>query len=78
MIARAVHHIILTVYTMDLLVICEALKAAAKRGVRVEVVADRGHTLTGSTVAMVERMIACSRSPSSTDERCVWKLRHST
>ena len=58
MITKAVRHIIMTVYTMDLLVICEALKAAAKRGVKVEVVADHGHTLTGSTVAMVERMKA--------------------
>jgi phosphatidylserine/phosphatidylglycerophosphate/cardiolipin synthase-like enzyme len=58
LITKAVRNVIMTVYTYDLLVICEALKSAARRGVKVEVIADYGHTLTGTTVAMVERMKA--------------------
>jgi len=58
LITKAVRNVIMTVYTYDLLVLCEALKAAASRGVKVEVIADYGHTLTGTTVAMVERMKA--------------------
>ncbi len=56
LITKAVKNIIMTVYTYDLLVIGDALKTAAGRGVKVEVIADYGHTLTGTTVAMVERM----------------------
>ena len=56
LITKAVKNIIMTVYTYDLLVIGDALKSAAGRGVKVEVIADYGHTLTGTTVAMVERM----------------------
>ena len=56
LITGAVRRIIMTVYTFDLLVICDALKDAARRGVEVELIADHGHTLTGATMAMVERL----------------------
>jgi len=46
----------LTAFTFDLLLITEALKAAAERGVRVEVFADRGHAMRGATQQMMERL----------------------
>ena len=55
LIGKAVSRIVLTAYTYDLVVITNALKEAAIRGVTVTVIGDHGHTLTGATAAMVER-----------------------
>ena len=56
LVTGALCRVIMTVYTFDLLVICDALKDATRRGVEVELIADHGHTLTGATMAMVERL----------------------
>ena len=56
MCSRAEDAITLTGFTFDLLVLCEALKAAAVRGVPVEVYVDKSHSMSGSTLAMMERL----------------------
>jgi len=56
MCSRATDAITLTGFTLDLLVLCEALKAAALRGVPVEVYVDKNHSMTGTTVAMMDRL----------------------
>ena len=55
LIGKALFRIVLTCFTFDLAVITEALGAAAQRGVDTTVIADRSHTLTGQTKAMVDR-----------------------
>ena len=56
LIGKAEFRIVLTAYTFDLLMITEALKAAAARDVVVTVICDTNHTLTGTTAAMVSRL----------------------
>ena len=48
----------LTAYTLDLLTLTEALGQTAMRGVQVQVLADRGHSLKGTTLAQMERLDA--------------------
>ena len=52
LVSRAVHEVVLTAFTFDFAPLGEALKEAAARGVRVTVLADHGHTLSGTTQAM--------------------------
>jgi len=46
---------VLTAYTFDLDIITEASKEAALRGVDMTVIGDHGHTISGSTKAMVAK-----------------------
>ena len=48
--------VVLTAFTFDFAPLVEALKEAAARGVRVTVLTDHGHTLTGSTQAVPARL----------------------
>ena len=47
---------ILTAFTFDLLMICEALNEAAARGVQVKVYMDGKHSLAGTTAMQMDRL----------------------
>ena len=58
-VGKAVHRVLMTGFTFDLLIITQAVQAlieAAQRGVDVVIVLDYSHTLTGSTMWMVDRL----------------------
>jgi len=53
---KAKERAILTAFTLDLLVVCNALVEAAQRGVQAQLFVDKGHSLKGSTSAQMERL----------------------
>ena len=55
---KAQHFACLTAYTLDLLVLTEALVQTSMSGVQVQVLVDRGHSLKGTTSAQMERLDA--------------------
>jgi phosphatidylserine/phosphatidylglycerophosphate/cardiolipin synthase-like enzyme len=56
LIMKALKTIVLTCFTFDLAELLELLIAASKRGIRVTVCADEGHTYTGRTTFQAQRM----------------------
>jgi phosphatidylserine/phosphatidylglycerophosphate/cardiolipin synthase-like enzyme len=46
----------LTAFTLDLLIVCNAMVEAAQRGVQSQLFVDRGHSLKGSTSAQMDRL----------------------
>ena len=56
LVGRARHRVILTAFTYDLLVVTQALKQAASRGVLVSVVVDQQHVLNGVTTDMIDQL----------------------
>jgi len=63
LLGRVKERAILTAFTLDLLVLCSALSAAAQlSGVRVQVYVDKSHSLKGSTSAQMDRLQLLRRS----------------
>ena len=58
MIGRSLSDIILTAFTFDLADMVDALNAACQRGVKVKVLVDRSHALSGTTQNMPNRLAA--------------------
>ena len=58
MIGRALTDIVLTAFTFDLADMADALIAACQRGVKVKVLVDRSHALSGTTQNMPSRLAA--------------------
>ena len=54
--SKALHFIMLTAFTFDLLVIVTALIEAAQRGVHVQVFVDQGHSMKGTTAEQMNRL----------------------
>jgi len=53
---KAKERAILTAFTLDLLVMCNALVEAAQRGVQAQLFVDKSHSLKGSTSAQMDRL----------------------
>ena len=58
MIGNSMSEIILTAFTFDLADLVDALNAACQRGVRVKVLVDKSHALSGTTQNMPNRLAA--------------------
>ena len=58
MIGRSLSDIVLTAFTFDLADMVDALNAACQRGVKVKVLVDRSHALSGTTQNMPNRLAA--------------------
>ena len=58
MIGKSISEIILTAFTFDLADMVDALNAACQRGVKVKVLVDRSHALSGTTQNMPSRLAA--------------------
>ena len=58
MIGKSTSEITLTAFTFDLADMVDALNAACQRGVRVKVLVDRSHALSGTTQNMPNRLAA--------------------
>ncbi len=56
LLGKAKERAILTAFTFDLLVVCNALVEAAQRGIQVQLYVDRNHSLKGCTSAQMDRL----------------------
>ena len=53
---KAKGRVIMTAFTLDLLIVCHALVETAQRGVQAQLFVDKGHSLKGSTTAQMDRL----------------------
>ena len=53
---KAKERVIMTAFTLDLLIVCHALVETAQRGVQAQLFVDKGHSLKGSTNAQMDRL----------------------
>jgi len=56
LLGKAKERAILTAFTFDLLVVCNALSEAAQRGVQVQLYVDKSHSMKGVTAAQMDRL----------------------
>jgi phosphatidylserine/phosphatidylglycerophosphate/cardiolipin synthase-like enzyme len=56
LLSKAKERVILTAFTLDLLIVCNAMIEAAQRGVQAQLFVDRSHSLKGSTSAQMDRL----------------------